>query len=75
MTGPSQRKSIRIARRAAKQGARLSVRNQAEIEKYDTGKVNNTENRLLKCKRPILMSTFNVNPLNSYSTNNYIMDA
>ena len=51
----------RIARRAGKQGARSSVENQAEIEKSDTG----SKEQLLKCKRPLLLSTFNVNTLNA----------
>ena len=54
----------RIARRAANQGARVSVGDQAVLDKYTTGQSINT-NQLLRCKKTVLISSLNVNTLNS----------
>ena len=53
--------SNRIARRAAEQGARDTVNNQAVLDKSATG----DKHHLLKCKKNVLVSSFNVNTLNS----------
>eukprot|EP00794_Sanderia_malayensis_P000846 gene846-141_t len=59
MTVLSNSLSSRIARRAVKQGARPSVKNQAEVEKCATG----SNHALLKSTKTTLISTFNTRTL------------
>ena len=70
----TQRRSCRIARRAVTQGARSAVVSAVAtvFEKSATEPINNNNNnkninntKLLRCKRNILVSTFNVRTLNS----------
>ena len=51
----------RIARQAGKQGVRLPMEHQAEVDRHATGA------NLLKCKRNVNFSTMNVRTLNGKS--------
>ena len=61
MTMSTINSTNRIARRAGKQGARLSMEYEVEIDKHATG------SKLLKCKRNVNFSTMNVWTLNGES--------
>ena len=58
----------RISCRAGEQGPRTTVKYQTVFDKYITGQQNETnkmENHLLRCKKSILVSSFNVDMLSS----------
>ena len=58
MTMSTNNSTNHIARRAGKQGARLSMEHQAEVDKHASGA------KLLKCKQNVNFSTMNVRTLN-----------
>ena len=61
MTMSTNNSTNRIARHAGKQGARVSMEHQVEVDKYAAGA------KLLKCKRNVNFSTMNVPTLNGES--------
>ena len=65
MTSTTVHKSYHIARRVGNQGARPPVGGQAGIEKIATG-IKDSDERLLKCKKTTLFSTFNSRTLSSH---------
>ena len=69
MTISRNKNPYRLARRAGKQGARCTVVQQAVLDKCATGQKTDCtfekEKHLLRCKQPVLLSSFNVRTLNS----------
>ena len=65
MTSTTVHKSYHIARRVGKPGARPPVGGQAGIVKIATG-IKDSDERLLKCKKTTLFSTFNSRTLSSH---------